>query len=172
MKQEITYQIQLAEAKHVPLITDLYVRSWKRAYKGLLNQPYLDSLSYEDKFKKWSEYITKPGQGAFVAMDGEKMLGFVSFMPYHPYYPIDNCFYLDSLHVEPECHGQGIGTALIERVLEEGRKGGYPQMGICVVRGNENALNLYLKMGAEHLAVREETFTGELSYADLLLWKL
>lgn len=172
MKPETTYEIQLAEEKHVPLITDLYIRSWRRAYKGLLNQAYLDGLSYEEKFKKWSEYIRKPGQGVFLAMEGEKMLGFVTFMPYHPYYQIENCFYLDSLHVEPECQGQGIGTALIERVLAEARKEGFPQMGICVVRGNETALNLYLKMGAEHMAVREETFTGELSYADLLLWKL
>ena len=168
----IDYEIKLADETHVSQIADLYVRSWKRAYKGLLNQPYLDSLTYEDKFKKWSEYITKPGQGVFVAMEGEKMLGFCAFMPYHPYYKMDNCFYLDSLHVESECQGRGIGTVLINRVIEEGRKKGFPQMGICVVRGNENALNLYLKMGAEPMAVREETFTGELSYADLLLFKL
>ena len=48
MKPETTYEIQLAEEKHVPLITDLYIRSWRRAYKGLLNQAYLDGLSYEE----------------------------------------------------------------------------------------------------------------------------
>ena len=174
-KERTPYRIQLADEKHIPQIADLYVRSWKKTYQGLLSQDYLDRLNVPDTIIKWSEYISQPyrsgqqNQGIFVALEGEKVLGFAAFKPYHR---ISSCIYLDSLHVEEGRKGEGIGTALIRAVQEEGRCAKYPQMGVCIVKGNDGARRLYVKLGAEHYQDKVDDFTGEISYSEILVWNL
>ena len=167
--QKTTYRIQLAGQEHVSQIADLYVRSWKKTYRGLLSQAYLDGLNVPDIMAKWSEYLGQPDHGIYVALEGELVLGFAAFMPYHR---IDNCIYLDSLHVEASRNGEGIGSALIRAVQEEGRRAGCPQMGVCIVKGNDHARELYTKLGAEHYQDKVDDFTGETSYSEILVWNL
>ena len=45
-------------------------------------------------------------------------------------------------------------------------KGGYEKMSICIVKGNDNAGNLYRKLGARHY----KDFTGKMSHSEKLLW--
>ena len=167
--QKTTYLIQLAEQKHIPQIAALYVKNWKKTYRGILSLAYLDSLDEEVIGRTWSEYIKKEGHGIFIALEGDTVLGFASFMPYHR---IDNCIYLDSLHVEEMRRGEGIGTELIRRVHEEGLRAKYPQMAICVIRGNDRARELYVKLGAAFLRDKVDTFTGETSYSEIYVWDL
>lgn len=162
-----TMRIRPAEDVDIAQIARLYVENWKETYKGILPQGYLDSLSVEEKMKSWDDYITEPRQGIFVACEGSLVLGFAAFKPYHR---VDDCIYLDSLHVKKSRRGQGIGSALIEAVYRRGREEQYGKMGVCVVKGNDDARNLYVKLGAEHYRDKVDDFTGEISYSEILLW--
>lgn len=61
------------------------------------------------------------------------------------------------LGVADACHGQGIGSALMDRVMEEARRRNLPRVLLTVVQDNEVAWRMYEKRGF----VRYGEFVGE-----------
>ena len=166
----IEYNIRLAGAVDIEQIAKLYIKSWHKTYKGLLNQEYLDSLTEESVGERWNNYIKEPRHGIFVAVsEKEKVLGFGAFKPYHR---IDDCIYIESLHVDESCQGQVIGSTIIRHIYAVGKEENYGQMAVCLVKGNDNARTLYTKLGAVHYKDKVDNFTGEISYSEILTWNL
>jgi ribosomal protein S18 acetylase RimI-like enzyme len=56
-------------------------------------------------------------------------------------------FLLDGLCVSDEVRGQGVGTALLEAIVEEGRRRGYGAVRLDVVDTNARARALYERRG-------------------------
>ncbi|CAH1212549.1 hypothetical protein PAECIP111893_03558 [Paenibacillus plantiphilus] len=61
----------------------------------------------------------------------------------------DDEFYLDSLAVDDQYQGRGIGGALIEAFEAEGRARGHERLALIVINGNDKAKALYIKKGYE-----------------------
>ena len=78
--------------------------------------------------------------------------------------------YLESVHVEENARGKGVGSALIRSAGAYAAQNGFQRMSICIVRGNDNAGNLYKRMGAGHFSFFEDSFLGFPSHSEKLLW--
>lgn len=81
---------------------------------------------------------------------------------------------LDEIHinnfaVRPEWRRQGLGAALIEHVLETGRRMGAPRATLEVRRSNEAAIRLYERAGFRCAGVRRHYYTSPLEDA-LVFW--
>ena len=163
------YTIRLANQSDIEKIAKLYIKSWQKTYKGLLRQEYLDSLTVENLCKRWGDYILEEKHGIFVAVTENQLLGFGAFKPYHR---IDDCIYIESLHVDESCQGSGIGSAIIKTIYTVGSDEEYGQMAVCLVKGNDKARELYTKLGAVHYKDKVDDFTGEISYSEILTWDL
>ncbi len=166
---KIDYEIRLATQDDIEQIANLYIKSWHRTYTGLLSQDYLNSLDVHDVSNRWGEYIKEPSHGIFVACRDKKVLGFGAFKPYHR---IDDCIYIESLHVDETCQGRGVGSSIIEKIHSVGVAEKYGQMAVCLVKGNNKARELYTKLGAVHYKDKVDDFTGEVSYSEILTWDL
>lgn len=171
--ESVNYRIRLATSDDIKQIAKLYIKSWRKTYKGLLRQEYLDGLTEEVVCRRWNEYIGLPRHGIFVAVSDDEgvseLLGFGAFKPYHR---LDNCIYIESLHVDKSRRKQGIGTALIKQIYDMGKGENYGQMAVCLVKGNDTARNLYVGLGAVHYKDKVDDFTGEISYSEILTWEL
>ena len=121
-------------------IAKLYISNWKETYKDLLSKDFLESLNEEHATNKWFKYIEE-GNSIFVVYDEEEFLGFVASKKDDD---IENCWYLDSLHINKACRGKGIGTKLIKKVGQYAMHQGYEHMSICIVKGND-MLRIYMK---------------------------
>ena len=84
---------------------------------------------------------------------------------------IENCWYLDSLHINKACRGKGIGTKLIKKVGQYAMHQGYEHMSICIVKGNDNAKNIYERLGAVHYKDFIDDFGGTKLNSQKLIWK-
>lgn len=159
--------IRIANQNDIKLISKLYIDNWQKTYKGLLSKEYLDSLTIDYAIEKWSNYISCKNQIIFVAYEDEKFLGFTASK-------IDdeenNCWYLDSLHVTETSRGKGVGTKLIKTVGKHALDNRYKNMSICIVRGNDNAKELYEKLGANHYKDFVDDFGGTKSNSTKLIW--
>ena len=60
-----------------------------------------------------------------------------------PYAP----WVIETVAVLPDKRGRGLGEALIERILEQGRAQGHSHAGIMVINGNERARHTYEAVG-------------------------
>ncbi|WP_285768660.1 N-acetyltransferase [Peribacillus sp. SI8-4] len=60
-------------------------------------------------------------------------------------------FYLDTICVDPNFQGKGIGSQLIRHVEEFAKQQGYPRISLVVENVNEGASRLYKKLGFEEI---------------------
>lgn len=86
---------------------------------------------------------------AFVAVDEDgKLLGYVLVAAgAKDDFTGEQQAYILDIAVRPERRGQGIGTKLMEKAHDYAREKGLRYIGLTVATGNENALNLYRKLG-------------------------
>ena len=56
-----------------------------------------------------------------------------------------------SIYLAPGIEGQGLGSALMERLLEEVEKQGYLNAYSCITMPNDRSVNLHKKFGFEEL---------------------
>jgi len=85
---------------------------------------------------------------AFVAETSDgSIVAFVSY--FYCYYSWSGrAIYLDDLYVQPEYRAQGIGTALLDKIIEAGRTSGCRKVRWQVSNWNRNAIAFYKKFGA------------------------
>lgn len=162
-----TMLIREAQSGDIQNIARLYTANWKTTYRGLLPDEYLSRLDILYAADKWSSFLKQPDHRGFVACDGSQFCGFGACSPDHE---LENCMYLDSLHVSMGAQGKGIGTRLIQRIGRYAAGVGYTRMSVCIVRGNDRARNLYSRLGAVHDSYFVDDFGDARSQSEKLLW--
>ena len=130
-------------------IAKLHADSWRSAYRGMLSDEYLDNRVHLERTALWRQRFSEQAQKPFFVILAEtekELAGFACVFPdEHPTYGA----FLDNLHVVPQRTGQGIGrrllTAVTERLLADGRRGG---LYLWVIEQNGRARQFYSKAGA------------------------
>ncbi|WP_312649685.1 GNAT family N-acetyltransferase [Aminipila sp.] len=161
--------IRLANMDDCRTISKINYDNWRETYKGILSDEFLDHLDIEQMRNEYVEFLSDHKKQILVALDEkDEILGFASFEPDSKE---DNCIYLASLHVDVRARGKGIGTSLLIKVGQYGLNNHYSNMSICILQGNVNAKNLYVKLGAEHYKDFEDNFHGIKTKSEKLFWK-
>ena len=57
-----------------------------------------------------------------------------------------------TVYVSPDYVGKGIGKELMQKLIEECRKGGYHALIACITSGNEVSDSLHLKLGFKQVS--------------------
>jgi ribosomal-protein-alanine N-acetyltransferase len=78
--------------------------------------------------------------------------------------------HINNIAVRPELRGRGYGSALLARVLEEGRAAGGRRAMLEVRRSNGDARRLYERVGFRVAGVRRDYYTDPVEDA-LVLWR-
>lgn len=71
---------------------------------------------------------------------------------------------LTAMWVDPRFRKQGVGDALVQRVIEWAREAGYGQLFLWVVEGNGSAERLYERNGFRRTGAVQDVRPGELEY--------
>lgn len=160
--------IRFARIDDCYMIAKIKYDNWMKTYKGILPDEFLNHLDIEQIRKEYVEFIKDNKKQILAAWDEKnEILGFASF---EPDLEEENCIYLASLHVDASARGKGIGTSLLIKVGQYGLNNHYENMSICILKGNKNARNLYVKLGAEHYKDFEDNFQGIKTKSEKLLW--
>ena len=139
--------IRPIEYQDIPAVVDIQINGWKTAYKGIIADDFLTSMNREDRIaKREKDFLEKD---FIVAKIGDEVVGFSRYTD-HPdqirgFSGID-CE-LCALYVKPEQKYCGIGTKLLETVMNEFQKKHKTRMIIWCLKENEPAKKFYHKMG-------------------------
>jgi GNAT superfamily N-acetyltransferase len=99
-------------------IAKVGVDTWRTAYRGLVDDDYLNNLCYERSENKWKTGLTEENRFTFVAADNDgQIVGFAHAGPERdgdPTYKGE----LYALYVLSEHQGKGISKTLFDRVTE------------------------------------------------------
>lgn len=143
--------VREATAEDVPAIRRIASAGWHAAYADFLDEPTIERV-----LEKWyapesvEQAVRSEDVVYLVAESGDEVVGYVSGTARTGRYGSGSSFY-----VAPERWGEGIGSALFERLLDALRKAGVERVEFEVLAANEDARGFYESRGFE--AVGEST---------------
>ncbi len=108
------------------------------------------------------EYLADPRHRLVVALDDHLVVGFVSALIYiHPDKPSPE-LWINEVGVAPTHQGRGIGKALLQAMLAEGKLSGCIEAWVLTERDNAAAMALYKAAGGAETRPDPTMFTFSL----------
>lgn len=122
--------------------------TWRNAYRGLVPDAFLDSMSVPARADRWAERMQAVAGTIFVIEEGGRLSAFADFGPVRDRDKdaAATCE-LYAIYILPECQGRGWGRALYERGLAWARGNGYWEISVLVLEANLPARGFYRRMG-------------------------
>lgn len=123
-------------------ISNIYEKSWKYAYKGMIPQEYLNNIPKG----RWAKGITKDGMHNLILIENGLIIGTASFCrsrweKYSDFGEIVSIYFL------PDYIGKGYGNRLLKRCIEELYNFGFTKLLLWVLEDNIRARLFYEKNG-------------------------
>lgn len=157
------YFIRDVEADDLMQVAEICINGWKMAYRGIIDDEYLDSLDVNQKYERFKSNY-KDGH-FIVAINDEKVLGFCRYSDEYRDSDEFDCE-LCALYINLEDRGCGIGSALVNYVMNYFRSIGKETMIIWCLEENYKAREFYEKMGGK-LYKQKEIEKGGKKYEEV-----
>jgi GNAT superfamily N-acetyltransferase len=140
-------ELRAAEPADALAAARMHIRSWQSAYRGLIDQDYLDSLEPQT----WSTRYTFGRVGIQVpfttlAVDGPQILGLVTTGLSRDD-DLPDCGEVLALYVDPDCMRTGVGSLLIAAGRKRLSGLGVTRASLWVLDGNIAARRFYERDG-------------------------
>ena len=132
--------IRKAAEDDVTQIAEIVVEDWKNAYRGIIGDDYLDSISVEEQYKKELRRYRE----ITVAAAGGEILGFAWNKEAKSE---DADCEIVALYVRYAKRKTGVGRALFQNAINTFRAAGKKRMIIWCLKENHEARKFYEKMG-------------------------
>ncbi len=163
---------RVAEYKDYERIAHLHAQNWKKHYRQMLTDDYLDNDVLNDKLLIWQIRLTNPpfNQHVVLIEEGGLLIGFVCLFGNHDF---ERGSFIDALHVDENYQGKGIGKLLLDQVADWNDRY-FPDAGIYLEVNAENtaAVEFYQSVGGEELPERErQSPDGEKTTEKIFFWK-
>lgn len=149
--------IREATKADIPDIAKIHVSGWQGAYGGIVDQDYIDSKTIEERVQFWSDVFEENEHIPYVGLIDNKIAGFVSFGPLRtppagtskirPLYSAE----IYALYLYPEFFRKGLGTALIQKSVEQLMILKHRSLCLWVLKGNKRGCAFYEAMGGQRV---------------------
>lgn len=140
-------RLESATAEDCRAIAEVHVESWQHAYKGILPEAYLASLSVAEREAMWRSMVEREPSHLVLARDVDQTVGFVAFGASRDARAPAERAELWAIYVKPAYWSSGAGRLLwleaLQRILAEG----YKSISLWVIVGNERAARFYERAG-------------------------
>ncbi|UUX33684.1 GNAT family N-acetyltransferase [Fundicoccus culcitae] len=129
-------------------LAKVHVSSWQTSYQGIVPNHFLQSLSVEDRQKRFTEIIANANH-FFVLTDNNQIVGFVGGgeqrHPAYANYPGE----IYSIYLYQESQGHGGGRLLFEAMQQSLLEAQLNPMTVVVLSKNVSAIAFYEQMGGK-----------------------
>ena len=143
-------QVRVARVDDAEVVAAVHVRSWQSAYRGLIPDAYLDTLSVERRSEVWSRILTGtdlPRTGTFVLQDGLDVIGFVHFAPTRDDDLPASTGEVTGIYLTPNAWGRGGGRQLMDAAQASLKAAGSTTATLWVLEANLRARRFYERQG-------------------------
>jgi ribosomal protein S18 acetylase RimI-like enzyme len=130
-------------------IAEVHVDTWRRAYRGLVPQDVLDSLSVDTRERFWQRSlgVTPADRRPWLAEVEGVAVGFVSAGAGEDDDARATTGQVYAIYVSPDCWDRGVGRNLLGHAERDLGDRGYVQATLWVLATNERARQFYEKAG-------------------------
>ena len=135
-------KIRKAAKEDVRQIAEILVEDWQKAYRGIIESAFLDTMNVEQRYRMEIQRYQK----YTVAVREEEILGY-AWNEMSSDEPAD-CEIV-ALYVRYAERKKGIGKALLQNSMDLFRASGRRKMIVWCLRENDEARKFYEKMGGK-----------------------
>lgn len=128
-------------------IAGIHVRSWQRAYRGLVPDGMLDALDPIQRARVWKELLGTPEETVLVVLRRERMAGFGSLLHSRDKDAPPGTGEIASFYIDPPAWGRGAGRQLMAEVIRQAGARRFKRVTLWVLAGNERARRFYEMAG-------------------------
>lgn len=147
-------KIRNVEIDDLSSVVDIQIKGWQTAYKGIIDDSFLKTMSKEERLEKRREDFRQ--NGFIVAELNKEIAGFCRYIDSNKFsqdIPNIDCELL-AIYVKPELKYKGIGTKLFEYVVKEFKMKNKTKMILWCLKDNEPSKKFYTKMGGKIIKER------------------
>ena len=123
----------------------VHFRAWKDAYRGLVDQSFLDARTLELS-EGFALKAFRSGFATLLAKDGDHVVGFADYGACRDD-DLSDTGEVYAIYLLEPYYRQGIGTMLMREALV--RMAAYPRVAVWVLEGNDRAISFYRSFGFE-----------------------
>ena len=156
--------IRNVEEKDIPSVVDIQINGWRTAYKGIVDDEYLDSMNREERIEtRKKDY---KNSGFIVAELNNEVVGFTRYVYDNSFSPDkeDVDCELMAIYVRPDLKRNGIGRKLFKYVLDEFKDKNKTKMILWCLKDNEPSKAFYKKMGGIETYEKPADIGGKVYY--------
>ena len=146
--------IRNIEENDIPSVVDIQINGWKTAYRGIIDDNVLNSMNREERIEKRRKDYKE--NGFIVAELDNQVVGFCRYIDSNKFTQdiSDVDCELLALYVKPDLKYNGIGTKLVQFVINEFKSKNKTKMILWCLKDNEPSKKFYTKMGGEIIKER------------------
>lgn len=143
--------VREAEARDAAAIGALQVRSWRRAYRGIVPDAFLDDLAEDAWLERWTDWLGGAGPEGVHRLvstateDGPPVAVAACGPAIEPTAARTGQLYV--LYADPPSWGHGHGSALLRRVHELLAADGHTDALLWVAAANARSIGFYERHG-------------------------
>jgi ribosomal protein S18 acetylase RimI-like enzyme len=144
----VPIRIREAQPADAEPIASIHVRAWQAAYRGQLDDGYLDGLSAADRLPTTRSMLESGPEDLRVWVAEED--GIVGFAVTGSSQDADadrRTGELYAIYLEPDRVGTGLGRSLFEHAIEDLRRRGFGAATLWVLETNDLARRFYERAG-------------------------
>ncbi|MBR0492013.1 MAG: GNAT family N-acetyltransferase [Clostridia bacterium] len=157
--------IRNATIDDIEKIADIKIEGWQTAYRGIIDDDFLDSMDREKEIEKRRNNIEN-GVSIVVAELNNEIVGFCLYRNYNNYpekFKKEADCEISSLYVTSKLKRNGIGRKIMQYVIELLKKEGKTKMILGCLKENYPSRAFYDKMGGKIMDYDEIEF-GDKKY--------
>jgi ribosomal protein S18 acetylase RimI-like enzyme len=136
-------EIRTMREDEAPAVSRIYAQSWKSAYRGIVPQPYLDSLPEY----RWTGILLQNPSRSFVLLSEGRYAGTASIAAPARDEKLPDWGEVISLYLLPAYFGRGFGRALLGHCIRALEMEGFRKVCLWVLEENRRARAFYEKAG-------------------------
>jgi len=127
-------------------IATIHVEAWRAAYRGIVPDEYLDSLSIHRRESAWRQNLLAD-TSTWVAQESDAIVGWISVGPSRDTDAGTSAGEIWAVYVAPGCWGKGVGHSLCVQAEQHLRTEGFIAVTLWVLKDNERAVKFYQSNG-------------------------
>ncbi|HLJ30121.1 MAG TPA: GNAT family N-acetyltransferase [Candidatus Angelobacter sp.] len=128
-------------------IATIHVEAWRAAYRGIVPDEYLDSLSIDGRESAWRQNLLTADTSTWVAQESDAIVGWISAGPSRDTDAGTSAGEIWAVYVAPGCWGKGVGRSLCVQAERHLRTEGFIAVTLWVLKDNERAVKFYQSNG-------------------------
>jgi ribosomal protein S18 acetylase RimI-like enzyme len=128
-------------------IAAIHVQAWQVGYRGVVPEPFLQSLSVGRREAAWRESLASADSEVWVAEADGRMLGWISVGDSRDPDAGETTAELWAIYVDPACWRRGVGRALWQQAEAHLVAAGFRSVTLWVLESNTRAVSFYEAFG-------------------------